>query len=505
LKKPDIKKRKPEFDFFSALASINEKLNESVLGQEEAKSMLSVAGASHLLHLVNPKHSSKKNNILLVGESGTGKTELATAFAKALDVPFVAVDCTRLTPHGYVGEDIESCLSLLLDSVGGDINQASRGVIFLDEFDKITMGGEFESSYGVNKKLQAEFLKILEGSIVELKPSGPLNLSSSVKIDTSNILFIAAGTFSGTLDDSTNAADREIGIVNSYGEGGSRPVQSSDTCEGILKDLYLRGIMPELIGRFSMACKTRPLSKDILKKIAARHISSSRVLSALSSSNTAVHFSEEFIDDLIERSNSLKLGVRGIQSLIESSISIRILDITKYCGQTITVTLDGVMLGNQQASAVGQSELLTESPESVATFVKEKTVFSKLNQNAISDLLRNGGKVVKFFDGEVIGEEGESGADLLVLLSGKIRVINEKGLNILRDNPGMLFGELSFFDNKKRSATMIATGSVEMIKIDYENLRSIIESNPAAGCEVIQAMSQSAVNIARESTIQIER
>lgn len=314
----------PDFNLKSP-KEIKSALDDYVIGQEDAKKILSVAVYNHYKRLSQTIEEDEveieKSNILLVGETGTGKTLLAKTIARKLQVPFTIVDATVLTEAGYVGEDVESLLTRLLQAADYDVDKAQRGIVFIDEIDKIARKGDNPSiTRDVSGEgVQQGLLKVLEGSVVNVPPQGGRKHPDQkyIQVDTKNILFIAGGAFAGIEKNiarrlNTNA----IGFKNEN-------VEKLDE-KGLLKfvnaqDLRSFGLIPELLGRLPLVTHLEPLSKEALKSILIKPKNAliKQFTKLFAMDGVALKVSEEAIDYFVEQTLDLGLGARGLRSLTE--------------------------------------------------------------------------------------------------------------------------------------------------------------------------------------------
>ena len=302
-------------------------LDEYVIGQDQAKKQLSIAVYNHYKRLLHAKTENReveieKSNIIMIGETGTGKTLLAKTIAKQLNVPFCIVDATILTEAGYVGEDVESILSRLLMVADYDVEKAERGIVFIDEIDKIARKSDNPSiTRDVSGEgVQQGLLKLLEGSIVNVPPQGGRKHPDQkyIQVNTQNILFIAGGAFDGM----TEIIERRL---NKQAIGFSKDkLNKTEDEDYILSqinaiDLKSFGLIPELLGRFPIITYLEKLTKETLVRIMKEPKNSivNQFVELFKMDNVSLEFSDRAIDEIVEDTMNKGLGARGLRGTTE--------------------------------------------------------------------------------------------------------------------------------------------------------------------------------------------
>lgn len=323
-------------------SEIKKLLDETVIGQDEAKIVLAVEVYNHYKRIANPSKEIDKSNVLLIGDSGTGKTLLVQSMSKILDVPMAICDCSALTQAGYVGADIETILQQLVMSADGDIEKAEQGIIMLDEFDKLAKRNLTSSTDKdpSGEGVQQGLLKIIEGTKVKIKVEGGTQRSRGQEqyIDTKNILFIAAGAFFGldkVLEKNHEAENLGIGFSASL-----KNKENEVFTEITEQDIIEFGFIPEIVGRLPVVTKLHTLTKEDYLRILTEPKNSivHQYKNLMAIDEIDLQFTTEFLDEVVEKVYLTKRGARALRSEVEKKMRnvIYALNDDSY-GQTISI------------------------------------------------------------------------------------------------------------------------------------------------------------------------
>ena len=324
-------------------------LDEYIIGQDEAKRHLAVSVYNHYKRLQQPDSEDgveiEKSNIIMVGSTGTGKTLLARTIAKLLDVPFTIVDATVFTEAGYVGEDVESILSRLLQVADFDVSAAERGIVFIDEIDKIARKSDNPSitPHVIGECVQQGLLKLLEGTMVNVPPKGGRKHPDQdyIHVDTKNILFICGGAFDGI--------ERKIAQrLNTHTVGYNsvqnvRNIDKEDLMQYVLpQDLKSFGLIPEIIGRLPGLTYLKPLDREALRRILVEPKNSivKQYVKLFEMDGIKLTFTDEALDFIVDKAVEYKLGARGLRSIVESVMMDAMFEIPSRRIKKFDVTID---------------------------------------------------------------------------------------------------------------------------------------------------------------------
>lgn len=321
-------------------------LDQYIIGQDDAKKYMAVAVYNHYKRLAQAMDDDvdiEKSNIIMVGPTGTGKTLIARTIAKMLDVPFTIVDATVLTQAGYVGEDIESLLTRLLQAADYDVERAERGIVFIDEIDKIARKGDNPSiTRDVSGEgVQQGLLKLLEGSIVNVPPQGGRKHPEQkmIPVNTKNILFICGGAFDGI---ETRIAHRLNSHVVGYASNGERrKLEKEEYLKYVApQDLKSFGLIPEIIGRLPVLTHLEPLDREALRRVLTepKNAITRQYAKLFEMDGVKLTFDEDTLDYIVDKAVEYKLGARGLRSIVETIMMDKMFDIPSSKVKSVRIT-----------------------------------------------------------------------------------------------------------------------------------------------------------------------
>jgi ATP-dependent Clp protease ATP-binding subunit ClpX len=328
-------------------------LDEYIIGQDQAKKILSVAVYNHYkrLEYKNPNVEIQKSNILLLGPTGSGKTLLAQTLAKLLDVPFAIADATTLTEAGYVGDDVESILSKLLFNANFDVEKAQRGIIYIDEIDKI---GRKSDSPSITRDVSGEgvqqaLLKLIEGTVANVPPQGGRKHPQQelLRLDTSNILFICGGAFVGV----EQIIQKRLGHRSAGFSVDTRVVKATSDLlsQTQPEDLVKFGLIPEFVGRLPAVAMLQELNEEALIEVLTKPKNSliKQYQALFEIDGVKLTFSKNALSSVAKQAQERASGARGLRAILEKSLLDLMFDVASWKGAEITVTEDTILRGKK--------------------------------------------------------------------------------------------------------------------------------------------------------------
>lgn len=337
-------------------------LDEYVIGQDEAKCALSVSVYNHYKRLMqNGKDADveiEKSNIVMVGSTGTGKTLLARTIARLLKVPFTIVDATVLTEAGYVGEDIESILTRLLQVADYNVEEAERGIVFIDEIDKIARKGDNPSiTRDVSGEgVQQGLLKLLEGSVVNVPPQGGRKHPEQkmIPVNTKNILFICGGAFDGIEKKIAQRLNTHVVGYNSV--RNNLGIDKRNMMKYVTpQDLRSFGLIPEIVGRLPILTSLRPLDREALRNILTEPKNSivKQYIKLMEMDGVELSFEPGVLDFVVDKAIEYKLGARGLRSIVETIMMDKMFEVPSSGAKTCEITLEYAQRQLEKSSPSG--------------------------------------------------------------------------------------------------------------------------------------------------------